>query len=171
MNTVLYLAAGQALLNCNCNVVYQDKFIKRDLNGDMLDIDLNGYDLIIASPPCNYYSKANYRRNESIYSLETKNLLPDIIKKLELLNVPIIIENVINKSLMKNIIHNTKLFYYEYGRHCYFTNRLFNFNGIPQVKDKLLALQSYKKFGSTRQGGFNVNIVFEYFINVYLDNI
>jgi hypothetical protein len=72
---------------------------------------------------------------------------------------------------MKNIIHNTKLFYYEYGRHCYFTNRLFNFNGIPQVKDKLLALQSYKKFGSTRQGGFNVNIVFEYFINVYLDNI
>ncbi|NLN50339.1 MAG: hypothetical protein GX149_01775, partial [Acholeplasmataceae bacterium] len=79
---ILYLAAGHGSINTNHEVVYQDLIIKRDLGGDMLDIDLNGYDLIIATPPCNYYSRANYRRKTSKYSNDTKHLLPEIISKL-----------------------------------------------------------------------------------------
>lgn len=51
------------------------------------------------------------------------------------------------------------IFIYEYCRHTYFSNMLLNLNGIPQVKDNI----QYKS-GLVREGGFNVNIVFEYFI-------
>ena len=49
---------------------------------DMLTVDLSQYDYIIASPPCNYYSKCNYRRETSDYALKTKHLLPGILEKL-----------------------------------------------------------------------------------------
>ncbi len=161
---VLYLASGTAQIKIpNIKVYYNDFNIQRDIQGDMLKVDLNGYDLIIATPPCNYYSKPNWKRNTSSYSLSTKHLLPAIIKKLEYSEVPVIIENVINKPLMRDIINNTKLFYYEYGRHCYFTNRLFTFTGIPQER-KSIYKYGYTRFGGGRQGGNDVNIVFEYYI-------
>lgn len=160
---ILYLAAGKALLNTKHNVIYNDYNIQRDIKDDMLNVSLSGYDLIIATPPCNYYSRANYRRDISSYSINTKHLLPTIIKKLEKMDIPIIIENVINKKLMKDILDNTSLFYYELGRHCYFTNRLINFNHIPQEKDNITN-KSYSLYGGSRQGGKNVNTVFEYFI-------
>ena len=40
------------------------------------EIDLTKYDYIIATPPCNYYSRANYRRETSKIAQETKHLLP-----------------------------------------------------------------------------------------------
>ena len=161
---ILYLAAGKAEIKIpNVKVYYNDFNLIRDIPGDMLKVDLYGYDLIIATPPCNYYSKANWKREYSEYSMNTKHLLPSIVKKLENINVPIIIENVINKPLMKDIINNTKLFYYEYGRHCYFTNRLFTFNGIPQDRQTIYKY-GYTRFGGGRQGGKDVNIVFEYYI-------
>lgn len=163
MKKVLYLAAGKGKLTYP-NVVYQDKFIKRDLGGDMLEVDLTGYDLIVASPPCNFYSRANYRRYTSKYSQETKHLLPETIKMLENLKIPVIVENVRNPNLLKDIIANTKLFYYEYGRHVYFTNRIFSFVGIHQELDNIQA-----KSVIDRQGGNNVNNVFNEFINTFLE--
>ena len=77
---VLYLAAFKAN-HPNWNITYQDINGNRDIDGDMMDVDLNPYDVIIATPPCNYYSRANYRRETSDYSQATKHLLPSILKK------------------------------------------------------------------------------------------
>ena len=162
---ILYLAAGHGRLNTKHEVIYQDLIVKRDLPGDMLDVDLNGYDLIIATPPCNYYSRANYRRKTSNYSNHTKHLLPDIISKLETLDVPVIIENVINKKLMDFILQKTTLFYNEVGRHCYFTNRLVNFSCIPQKYDFEYGGKPIQNLSrNARQGGKNVQLVLEHYI-------
>lgn len=163
---VIYLAAGNAqLLKLGENdfiITYQDKFIKRDLGGDMLDIDLSDYDILIATPPCNYYSRANYRRDISIYSQQTKHLLPEIIKKFKITKKPFIVENVINKKLMNQIIKdNDDIYYFEHGRHSYFTNIDMSsyIKDIPQIKDNI-----QNKSQKQRQGGFNVNIVLTYFL-------
>ena len=67
---------------------------------DMMNIDLNCYDYIVASPPCNYYSRANYRRLTSEYSQLTKHLLPDILLKCIRSDKPFIVENVRNYNLL-----------------------------------------------------------------------
>ena len=166
---ILYLAAGHGQLNTQHQVVYQDLIVKRDLGGDMLDVDLSDYDLIIATPPCNYYSRANYRRETSDYSNKTKHLLPGIITKLENIDVPVIIENVINKKRMSFILQKTSLFYNEVGRHCYFTNRLVDFSGIPQKYAFEYGGKSIQNMSnSARQGGKNVQLVLEHYIEACL---
>ena len=166
---ILYLAAGHGQINSKHDVVYQDLIVKRDIGGDMLDVDLNGYDLIIATPPCNYYSRANYRRKTSKYSNDTKHLLPEIISKLESIDVPVIIENVLNKKRMSSILEKTSLFYNECGRHCYFTNRLVDFSSIPQKYDFEYGSKSVQKCSKkARQGGKNVQLVFEHYIEACL---
>ena len=92
----IYLAAFRAE-HPNYNIIYQDINGKRDIGGDMMEVDLTSYDFNIATPPCNWWSKANYRRDRSPYALQTKHLLPDIIKKLCEQDKPFIVENVRNK--------------------------------------------------------------------------
>jgi site-specific DNA-cytosine methylase len=128
---IIYLAAFKAY-HPNWNMDYQDINGKRNIPGDMLEVDLTPYDVIIATPPCNYYSRANYRREISIYSQKTKHLLPGILDKLIKLDKPFIVENVINRVRMKDIINSFNGWYYEIGRHSYFTNIPFNANHIKQ---------------------------------------
>jgi site-specific DNA-cytosine methylase len=161
---IIYLASYYAQLNTLHTVIYQDKYIKRDLSGDMLDIDLTPYDLIIATPPCNYYSRGNYRRETSLYSLNTKHLLPNIINKLKNINKPYIVENVRNPKLMEKIIKEFNGYIYTVGRHTYFTNVLFAPNTVYQEK-YIIQNTSKKK----REGGNNVNTVFELFIRTVED--
>lgn len=157
---IIYLAAGHAVLN-NDNVTYNDYYIKRDLVCDMLVVDLAHYDILIASPPCNYYSKANYRRDKSSYSLMTKHLLPDILNKFINIDKPFIVENVINKKLMRTIIDKSNCYYFEIGRHCYFTN-VFGFSSYAHQIQKPDNIANLSK--KARQGGKNVNTIFERFI-------
>ena len=96
MYKVIYLASGRAKLNYK-NVVYNDCKEKRDLICDMMTVDLNNYDILIATPPCNYYSRANNSRETSKYALETKHLLPDILDKFIKTGKPFIVENVRNE--------------------------------------------------------------------------
>lgn len=70
----------------------------------MLDVNLSPYDYIIATPPCNWWSKANPYYKKSTYSLSTKHLLPDTIIKLGSQNKPFIIENVINKKGLQKMV-------------------------------------------------------------------
>lgn len=69
----IYLAAFRAR-HPNYNIVYQDinPRCKCDLQGDMLEVELKDYDFIIATPPCNYWSRANYRRETSEYAQKNK---------------------------------------------------------------------------------------------------
>lgn len=151
----IYLASFKAY-HKDYNIVYQDINNQRDLNGCMLSIDLKDYDFIIATPPCNYYSRANYRREQSLYSQKTKHLLPQILKKLRDLKKPYIVENVINYPLMKDFYDND--FVYQIGRHTYWTNIPFNFN--KKQKTENIQLLSFKD----RQGSENVHEVIEYWL-------
>ena len=169
---VLYLASGKAKLNYD-NVVYNDLLIKRDLQCDMLEVDITNYDLIFATPPCNFWSRANCNIYSSYYQA-TKHLLPDILKKLSNSEKLYVIENVINKKRMKengifDIIGDW--LYFEYGRHCYFTNILMFMGiiqGVPQKQDFKYGGKFINK-GDDRQGGNNVNAVFNAIIE-YLNN-
>lgn len=169
----IYLAACKAR-HPNYDIIYQDidEKYKCDLNGDMLQVDLSHYDFIIATPPCNWWSKANPYYKTSKYSLETKHLLPDTIQKLAKLNKPFIIENVKNiKRMYENGIFELcdkyGLFTYFVGRHIYISNIMCN----------LLCKQHQDfKYGGVRvnndgynQGGSNVYNVIEIWLEIIHD--
>ncbi len=164
----IYLGAFKAN-HPGYDIVYQDINNKRDIGGDMLSIDLSQYDYIIATPPCNYYSRANYRRNCSKYSLATKDLLPCIIEKLCILNKPFIVENVRNDPLFKkNGLYNYPCYIYKIGRHTYWTNVKFGIADIEQRQDfhsKGYVIKYDDMNNLEHQGGFNVHNVIERWLN------
>jgi hypothetical protein len=180
----IYLASYKAL-HANYNIVYQDINGKRDIDGDMLNTNLDQYDYIIATPPCNYYSRANYRRETSEYAQKTKHLLPNILDKLIELDKPFIVENVRNPNLFNKVnLFNKKCFVYIHGRHTYWTNIAFNPSNIKQENEYKLAVCKKKDDGTwfktgqiyignmnninskDRQGGENVHNVIEYWLEV-----
>ena len=177
----IYLGACRAY-HPNFNIDYNDiEKTSKHINiiDDMMNIDINKYDYIIATPPCNYYSRCNYRRETSIYAQTTKHLLPNILKKLGNQQKPFIIENVRNFKLMKKekifeICNQYGIFYYEYNRHSYFTNLMLNFNNIPQRQDFLnggIRINYNDEFSKYNQGGYNVHNVIEYFLQFVHEEI
>lgn len=171
----IYLGAFRAN-HPNYNIDYQDINGKRDIGGDMLEIDLSNYDYIIATPPCNYWSVARGNRC-SQYSLDTKHLLPDIINKLIKLNlerkqelrIPFIVENVKNKKrFMENgILPEDRCYVKVIGRHTYWTNINFDEANIEQRQDfkhhgKVIKYDDMKDL--SHQGGYNVYNVIERFL-------
>lgn len=168
---IIYLASGKAVLNHD-HVIYNDYYVRRDLVCDMMSVNLDDYDILIATPPCNYYSRANYRRDISTYSLETRHLLPDIIDKFIKAGKPFIVENVRNRRLFDKIgLYDKNCLVYTHGRHTYWTNVLLNLSGIPQEFDfKHIPGYGCVRLKSYVQGGRNVNDVLDYFIDVVLNN-
>lgn len=150
MKKGIYLASFKAL-HSNYDIVYQDINGNRDIGGDMMDIDLNKYDFVIATPPCNYYSRANYRRNESEYSLKTKHLLPDIIHKLiNEYRRPFIVENVRNDKMFSKIgLLNVNCYIFKIGRHTYWSNIKFPYEDIIQIPNVVIE-NGKKKFLSSQ---------------------
>ena len=164
----IYLAAFKAN-HPNHDLVYQDIDGKRDIGGDMMEVDLAEYDYIIATPPCNYYSRANYRRETSAYAQATKHLLPSILNKLIALGKPFIVENVKNKRIFKEIgLLDLPCYIYLIGRHTYWSNVKFKYDDIEQHYDfrqggyLIRDCQNYSR--GKRQGGENVHVVIERFI-------
>lgn len=161
----VYLAARGAR-HSNYNIVYNDidPSFNCDLSCDMLSVDLSLYDFILATPPCNYYSRCNYRRDISNYALKTRHLLPSIIIKLAKLGKPFIVENVRNFELFKkcnifDICDKYNVNVYFVGRHTYFTNVFVNLT-CPQHFDFYNhGIKRYK--GINTQGGENVFNCFE----------
>lgn len=162
----IYLAAYKAYHE-GYDLTYQDINGKRDLDGDMLTINLEKYDYIIATPPCNYYSRCNYRRETSSYSQLTKHLLPEILKILTKQNKPFIVENVRNSRIYEEMgLYDLPCFIYIIGRHTYWTNILL----ITDIEQR----QDFKKGGyvikytdmktKEHQGGYNVHNVIETFL-------
>lgn len=159
---VIYLASGHGVLDSVYDVTYNDYYVPRDLVCDMMQVDLSAFDILIASPPCNYWSKANYRRDISTYAQSTKHLLPGILEKFIKAGKPFIVENVINKKLMKDIINNLPfgVFYIELGRHCYFTNINFDISDLHFQCEHIKNLSV-----KNRQGSGGVNTVFNRFLS------
>ena len=163
----IYLGAYKAKHE-KYQIDYQDINGKRDIPGDMMQIDLSKYDYIIATPPCNYWSKARGNRC-SEYSRKTKHLLPGILKKLIKLNKPFIVENVRNaKAFIENGLYDLPVFIYIIGRHTYWTNIL--------MDTKIKQRQDFTQHGwvikyddmknKDHQGGYNVHQVIERFLEI-----
>ena len=144
MNKIVYLASGNAIVP-GYNIDYNDLYIQRDISGDMLEVDLVNYDVIIATPPCNYWSRANYRRKYSFYSLMTFHLLPCILMKLYALNKPFIVENVRNSRMFKEngLFDFPGIYVYIVGRHTYWSNVKFDVSDI--VQKPLIDIRMAKK--------------------------
>lgn len=167
----IYLGAFKAL-HLAYDLVYQDINGERDLGGDMMDIDLSNYDFIVATPPCNFWSRANYRRYSSEYSLRTRHLLPGILHKLILLNKPFIVENVRNKKMFSEYgLFDLPCYVYFVGRHTYWSNIKLDFSGINQVpltdykdgKKRYLSSQNLPRH--LRQGGNEVHECIDVFLS------
>ena len=163
----IYLASFKAY-HPNYDIVYQDINGKRDIGGDMMNVDLSNYDFIIATPPCNYWSIARGNRC-SQYSLDTKHLLPDIIEKLVELGKPFIVENVKNKKryLENGILPRDDCYVYTIGRHTYWSNILLDTLDIEQRQDFKYGghVIKYDDMDNLEhQGGYNVHNVIERFL-------
>lgn len=143
----------------------------------MLEQDLSQFDFIIATPPCNFWSIARGNRC-SQYSLDTKHLLPEIIKKCAESGKKFVVENVINKKRFREygvfeVAEKNNCFIYYIGRHTYFTNIKLNNDEINMLKSK--NRQDFKTHGKVikyndmkntdHQGGYNVHLVVDYFLS------
>lgn len=162
----IYLGAYEAY-HPNWNIVYQDINGKRDLDGDMMEIDLRPYDFVIATPPCNYYSRAAGNRH-SEYAINTAHLLPDIIKKLHNLRKTFIVENVRNEKKFKELglFNYNDIWVYRIGRHTIWSSIPFyhwlpfdyQFTSLdPRWPGRCVDLGKRKD----RQGSENVHIIIE----------
>lgn len=170
----IYLAACKAR-HYNHDIIYQDidKKYNCDLNGDMLEIDLSDYDYIIATPPCNYWTKANPYYWHSEYAWKTINLLPLILIKLAKTKKPFIVENVKNRTRFKmyniyRLAERLNLRVVEIGRHTYFTNTLFDLE-CEQQQDFKYGGKRINNDGYN-QGGKNVFVVIEKWIKQVEEN-
>lgn len=173
---IIYLAAFKAE-HPNYDIDYQDINGKRDIGGDMLDVNLDPYDVIIATPPCNYWSRAHStdeRRNKAKYSVDTMWLLPGIILRLKNQSKPFIIENIRNYPLFSRwgMFDVPGIFTYEHGRHTYWTNIMFNPTTLPKIhngfhpKDENGNIKGYIRFKGNDQGGEEVHNVIQYWLQV-----
>lgn len=168
-NKILYLAAYKAY-HGGWDIDYQDIDGKRDIGGDMMDVDIEPYDLVIATPPCNYWSRANYRRDTSEYSQQTKHLLPAILEKLINSGKLFIVENVRSEKMFKKAgILDLQCYVYYIGRHTYWTNIYLSDGEIEALKRRQTKDFTNEKGWTTRlkknsQGGDNVHTVIEYLL-------
>ena len=163
----IYLAAFKAKHDAK-DLTYQDINGKRDLGGDMLDIDLSIFDYVIATPPCNYWSIANPYYWHSEYALKTMNLLPLILIKCYKSGKPFLVECVKNLKRYREykilrLCEKYNIHYQVVGRHVYFSNVDIDLS-CPQIQDF--------KYGGIRvnndgynQGGTNVHNCIEIFLN------
>lgn len=163
----IYLAACKAR-HPKYNIVYQDidGQYQCDIGGDMLETPILHYDFIIATPPCNWWSKLNMAYFKSWYAWQTIHLLPMIIMRLAInfRGTPFIIENVINRKKFTEcgiykLIQSMGLYTQEVGRHLYISNVIFDLD-CPQHLDfgkngKRINDDGYN------QGGSNVHVVIE----------
>lgn len=163
----IYLGAFRAY-HPDFDIVYQDINGLRDLPGDMLDINLDDYDFVIATPPCNAWSHANSENRLSDYALSTRHLLPDILLKLRYINKPYIVENVRNypRYVKYGLLPRSDCFVYFIGRHTYWSNVMFNsmVNYDFDFRSDSNGHCEYIGHDGHREGGTNVHRVIESFL-------
>lgn len=149
------------------DIVYQDINGKRDLGGDMMDVDLTEYDFVIATPPCNYYSRASGNRH-SKYAEETAHLLPNIINKLHNEKKYWIVENVRNQKKFEDLglFNYSDVYVFRIGRHTIWSSIWF-YHWLP-YEYEFTSLSPNNKGSCSdlgkrkyRQGSENVHIIIE----------
>lgn len=150
----------------NFDIVYNDidaRYLNDLTSSKRIVADCNfinylDYDFIIATPPCNYYSRANYRRETSKYAQDTKHLLPTILNTCTDFDVPFIVENVLNDSLLPHQ-YDKYCRVFDFGGHRFWTNVIFDISDLVPVKQNKQNVCRNK-----RDGNANVHMVIERFL-------
>ncbi|MCL2621422.1 MAG: hypothetical protein FWD32_00070 [Firmicutes bacterium] len=161
----IYLASGYAKLK-EFGVIYNDLIIPRENRQCMLEVDLSDYDILIATPPCNFYSYARGAKLPSKYALETAHLLLEIIIKFHGTGKPFIVENVTNRTALDFIwvmAAELGLYRFKHARHTYTTNVRFDISGVPKEFDFCKGGYFVNPFGN-RQGGNQVSAILDLFV-------
>lgn len=162
----IYLGSCKAY-HQNYDIVYQDIDGKRDIGGSMTDIDLNEYDYIICTPPCNYYSLARGPKwHVSWYALNTMQLLPAMLWKLARQDKPFLIENVSNWKMFESIglfeiAKHYGVKWQKVGRHTYWSNIDVDLNCEQFIEFRYGGYKDKNNKETYRQGGENVHKVVE----------
>ena len=91
----------------------------RDLIDKQKDWLITNFDGLIFTPPCNYYSRANWRRNTSKVALETKDILPSVLNFVHIQGMPFLVENVQNAPVFKDWYPYTQ---FTLGGHTFWSN-------------------------------------------------
>ena len=125
------------------------------------NIKLEKYDFIIATPPCNYWSRANYRRDKSKVAQLTKHLLIYCLKECIKSGKPFIVENVLIPNYLRPKEFDSYKF--TYGTHTFWTNVLLPNPGKPIKPGKW---KNYKSYGKRDD-----NIQVDYIIRLFLSTI
>lgn len=165
MTKVIYLASGYAKLQ-EPGVVYNDLIIPRENKQDMLEVDLSLFDILIATPPCNFYSYARGCKIPSKYALSTAHLLLEIIIKFYHTDKPFIVENVTNRTSLDFIwamCADLGLYRFKHARHTYITNVRFDIGSVPKEFDFCKGGYFVNTF-SDRQGGNQVSAILDLFV-------
>ena len=152
----------------NVNVITNDidKKCYSNLTGDIRDILkrdfwIKRFDAYIFTPPCNYYSRANWRRETSPVAQETKDLLPLCLDFAVNSGHWFLVENVLNKTMFKDLYPQ---YQFTFGGHTFWSN-------VLSKKDVLglTAPKQNKQYVSRnmRDGNYAVDLV----INMFLQEI
>lgn len=122
----------------------------------------DNYDAFIFTPPCNYYSHANWRRDTSKIAQETKDLLPLCLdfcfKHLLPRNIPFIVENVQNSTFFKSLYPQ---YQFICGGHTYWSNVL---TGSDFKPSDFVRQNKQYVCQNKRDGNFNVDFVLTKFL-------
>lgn len=148
-----------SLIYNDINIKFDDEYYPFYCK-DATTIDLEYFDYIIATPPCNYYSRANYRRETSEYALRTKYLLPWILKRCVDLDKPFIVENVLNDTLLPKE-YDPYCIRFEFGGHTFWTNVIFDRSDLIPIKQDKQNVCREK-----RDGNINVHLIIQRFLEV-----
>jgi DNA (cytosine-5)-methyltransferase 1 len=124
---------------------YPFKFIQ----ADAMTFDLDGYDFIWASPPCQCYSSMKYCNPSKTYP----DLIPAVRGKLRKAGRPYIIENVVGAPLINPVLLCGEAFGLKVYRHRLFESSIpFLSPGCPGHPEKLLK----QGRGPTKEGRLTV---------------
>lgn len=160
---VLYLCAREHRI-AGYDIVYNDIEPKYgcDLVCDCLDVDLSPFDVLVATPPCNYWSKANNRFREfSKVAQMTKHLLPALMVSFHRCGKPYLIENVVNENLTPKPLD----FCFTWGNHIWYTNVFF---AIPPRSCAVAQHKAQLSYGH-RDNNVNVDIIIRCFLEAVCD--
>ena len=142
-----------------------DKKCYSNLTGDirvvLKTLWVRRFDAYIFTPPCNYYSRANWRRETSQVAQETKDLLPLCLDFAVNSGHYFLVENVLNKTMFKDLYPQ---YQFTFGGHTFWSNVL-----SKKDVEGLYAPKQNKQFVSRnkRDGNYAVDLV----INMFLEEI
>lgn len=103
--------------------------------GDAMNIPLDGYDAIHASPPCQHYANVTSWRGDQA---DHPDLLPGVVARLRASETPWIVENVPDSPMVPDFVLCGSMFGLRVRRHRWFLTSWAGFELVPPCRHENL---------------------------------